>query len=258
MIGCQGQLHIAQGKKEYILEQDKFLLLFPGIQHYGYAESPAPISYYYCHFSVNNDFKQIILTDYEDIINSDSFLYDNDAQKNYILPEYGSFTHSGRVYELFNQLVDYGGQNYCPNRILDCSLSLLMMELTWTISNNSELYQADKKLNKQLNEIKQWIRLNISSGLTVQNVARQFNYSPDYLSTVFRKTTGMPLLLYMHKLQISNAKKLLLSSSMKVREIANSVGFQDEKQFMKLFKRIENITPSEYRNTYPNAYLSDM
>lgn len=60
---------------------------------------------------------------------------------------------------------------------------------------------------------------------------------------------------YIHKLKISKAKELLYSGQ-SIKEIAYSLGFQDEKYFMRLFKKYENVTPTEFRKAYYRTYIN--
>jgi YesN/AraC family two-component response regulator len=84
----------------------------------------------------------------------------------------------------------------------------------------------------------------------MEEIAKNFSYNPDYLSTAFRRYAGIPLMKYINMVRISNAKKLLLNTSEGIKEIAWRVGFEDEKAFMKRFKQLEDITPTTYRNAF--------
>jgi transcriptional regulator GlxA family with amidase domain len=48
-------------------------------------------------------------------------------------------------------------------------------------------------------------------------------------------------------IRIGEAKKLLVETDMKVHEISKAVGYEHEKHFMKTFKNITGLTPSQYR-----------
>lgn len=57
-------------------------------------------------------------------------------------------------------------------------------------------------------------------------------------------------------MKIVKAKEMLSLSEKNVKEISYLLGFKDEKYFMKLFKRYENLTPSEYRQAYHKTHLN--
>jgi len=81
------------------------------------------------------------------------------------------------------------------------------------------------------------------------------SYNADYLSTAFRRYTGIPLMKYITKERISNAKNQLLNTTDGIKEIAWRVGFEDEKTFMKRFKQLEDITPTTYRNAFNRSKI---
>lgn len=84
--------------------------------------------------------------------------------------------------------------------------------------------------------------------LTLSDVAKEFGYSPNYLSTLIKKQTGNPFTYHVNNMRVEGAKLLLKEQPLSLREIAYSCGFEDEKYFMRVFKNITGMTPSEYRN----------
>ncbi len=62
--------------------------------------------------------------------------------------------------------------------------------------------------------------------------------------------TGMRLLEYINTVRVSKAKILLYESDSSVKEIAYEVGFDDEKYFMRIFKLVEGISPTQYRHAF--------
>ena len=73
----------------------------------------------------------------------------------------------------------------------------------------------------------------------------------NYLSGLFKKKTGEPLIGYIHRTRINHAVKHLLDNpEMTVSSIAESVGFMNDNYFIKIFKRINKKTPSQYRREH--------
>ncbi len=84
----------------------------------------------------------------------------------------------------------------------------------------------------------------------VAEVADVFGSHPEYMTTLVRQVTGVSVLEHINRAKIEEAKKLLLSTSLTVAEIAPRVGFSDARYFSRIFRRETELTPSEYRNTY--------
>jgi len=81
--------------------------------------------------------------------------------------------------------------------------------------------------------------------LTILANIVSMNYT--YFSGIFKKKTGMNVITYLQKIRIKKAKKLLANTNEKINVIAHCIGFNDERYFVKIFKRNEQMTPSEYR-----------
>jgi transcriptional regulator GlxA family with amidase domain len=129
------------------------------------------------------------------------------------------------------------------------ALSLLVMEISQEFIE-SHFQRNNKDFNPKMLKIIEWIRINYNRHFKIEEIAKIFGYNGDYLSTAFRRYTGIPLMRYINMVRISNAKKLLLSTAAGIKEIAWQTGFEDEKTFMKRFKQLEDITPSTYRNAF--------
>lgn len=83
--------------------------------------------------------------------------------------------------------------------------------------------------------------------LTVNDIAKGLSYTSAYVCTIFKKSTGITLNNYINMYRINTSKELLNDISLKISDIAEMVGFNSENYFSKVFKKIEGVTPSEYR-----------
>lgn len=85
------------------------------------------------------------------------------------------------------------------------------------------------------------------SSLTVQSVADNLGFTYTYLCAAYKKSCGKTVNQRLTEIRVQNAKKLLTSSSSKLYEIANAVGYADGKYFVKVFTRETGISPKQYR-----------
>ena len=74
--------------------------------------------------------------------------------------------------------------------------------------------------------------------------------SPPYLSTIFKKDTGMTFLEYLSKVRMDMAKKLLKETNDTVADICGKVGYSDVRYFTKTFTKYAGLKPKEYRKLY--------
>lgn len=83
---------------------------------------------------------------------------------------------------------------------------------------------------------------------TVSYLAAIVNFSPNYLSDLLKKETGMNAKDHIHHFVIEEAKNILLGSSKSISEIAYQLGFEYPQYFSRLFKQKTGNTPQEFRN----------
>ncbi len=88
-----------------------------------------------------------------------------------------------------------------------------------------------------------------SPELSLELIADEMHYSPNYLGTTFKKEVGTSLNAYILSLRIEEAKELLINSSLKSTDIAMSTGFSSSSYFAFSFKKAVGLSPREYRKS---------
>ena len=88
---------------------------------------------------------------------------------------------------------------------------------------------------------------DLTADLTLHRQAEMLNVNASYLSTLFKKETGMTLTEYVTKKRIDHAAFLLTSTNLQIQTIAQHCGIFDVNYFTKIFKKIKGKTPKEYR-----------
>ena len=93
------------------------------------------------------------------------------------------------------------------------------------------------------------IDAELSTNLSLQNLAKRLNVSGSYLSTTFKKETGQTITGYINYKRIRHAMHLLSSTNLQVQTISQHCGILDIHYFSKLFKKATGLTPKEYRES---------
>lgn len=88
---------------------------------------------------------------------------------------------------------------------------------------------------------------DLTADLSLKTQAQLLNVNASYLSTLFKKETGMTLTDYVNKKRMDNAVFLLNSTNMQIQNIAQYCGIPDVNYFTKIFKKYIGKTPKEYR-----------
>lgn len=107
--------------------------------------------------------------------------------------------------------------------------------------------RIQQQKNESISAVKDYVDQMYTTNLRLEEVAQRFYFSPGYLSAKFKEYTGQSFSQYVIGKRIETACRLLAGTDMKIYEIAQQVGYSDEKHFSKLFTQLKKIGPREYR-----------
>ncbi|MDD6565136.1 MAG: response regulator [Clostridiales bacterium] len=121
-----------------------------------------------------------------------------------------------------------------------------------SIYRNKENAETDceKTEERVISSITRYMQEHISEEISLSVLADEFHLNSQYISQLFKNEIGVGFLAYLTNIRIEKAKKLLLSTSLSVTEIAENTGYSDYRVFTKVFKKTEGITPSQFRREF--------
>ena len=111
-----------------------------------------------------------------------------------------------------------------------------------------QLFTPQNSRNKKLPAIEQFMLEHyVEQSLSAASLSQQFRISTSYLSRIFKADMGVGVVDYIHNIRISAAKELLRGTDDTLDEIALKTGFSNRWVFMRVFKKLEGMTPGEFR-----------
>ena len=113
------------------------------------------------------------------------------------------------------------------------------------VACSSIAFGYEQKGLNLIHEIKNYV--NDNPGATLISISDHLSYSPNYISKVFSKKTGITIKNYLINERIETAKKLLSGTDISISDIAEKVGYTSLSHFSTAFSAKTGITPSEYR-----------
>ncbi len=125
----------------------------------------------------------------------------------------------------------------------------LLNALLFTVIGSQQSKQPKKKTLLR-NEVLQYIHKNFSKSPSLEEVASYSGYQKNYFCEIFKKKTGMTYIEYITHYKINYAKKLLKMQNKSVKEIAFECGFDSASNFIREFRKKNNMTPKEYRKLH--------
>ena len=110
-----------------------------------------------------------------------------------------------------------------------------------------ETHHENVKMNAVAETILEFIEQHYKEDLSLQDVAGSMNYSDAYFCKIFKQCFDKSFLMFLTEYRVEKAKILLADKSSNVKEVSAEVGYRDSNYFARIFKRIEGVTPTEYR-----------
>lgn len=244
IIGLSGRVFLQVSGQKYTVETGDVLVIFPWETISGYLETIKPSEFIWFHFNAS----MIVLSDHN------HHIVQEQTDRHIYLPRFFHLIAGEKAVISAKQLLDVAHSQYSVKSATDYATSMLLIELA-----NNYWQQRQDISGKQnyINQIKEWIRVQMGRDLKVADIAKQFAINADYLTRIFKENTGMTVKEYMNIVKLDNAKYLLLTTSDSIQEIASQSFFEDPKYFMRLFKKKVQLTPRQYRLAYTHTFLNN-
>jgi len=107
----------------------------------------------------------------------------------------------------------------------------------------------DKKVSKLITGAKEYINNFFGKEITLEDVSRTVNVSPNYFSKLFKEETGENFIDYLTSVRMKKAKELLEEGNYSIKETCYLVGYGDPNYFSRIFKKVVGVSPSEFRGS---------
>lgn len=230
----EGTLYVTANNIQFAVNVGEYILLPAGEEHFGFRQSDGRLCYLWAHFHTDCGFEAVNTNDLSEYA--------------YLLPETSAVSSLGRTAQLFHQLMDMSlEEKLYSQSMADYAMSLLMMELSQEYFCETG---SDEHFPPAVISAQKWIKNHYYRPFELSELAQAIGYSADYLSSLFKRCTGVSVIRYINRIRIKTAKTLLSNYGTTAKEAAFSCGFSDEKYFMRVFKELEGITPTQYKNSF--------
>lgn len=135
------------------------------------------------------------------------------------------------------------------NTSLSCGISPDTDNKVWHLclaACGKRLYSAAPKLyGGAIEQVKNYIEKNYMNDISIAEISDTLHMTPNYLSSLFHKKTGMTFKKYLTNIRMLKAKQILENPGCKVQQVAKSVGYYSTRYFSKIFKSYYNYYPSD-------------
>jgi len=130
---------------------------------------------------------------------------------------------------------------------------LVLEKYTGNMPFNSSLFITHTGLKEtqrqdRLGQSIVFMKSNIHKQLSVEEIAKQFYYSPSHYTSLFKKKTGLSPINYFIRMKIHYACQLLTQRELIIKEIADKIGYEDPYYFSRIFKKVIGKSPTQYKS----------
>ncbi|MDZ4290119.1 MAG: helix-turn-helix domain-containing protein, partial [Prosthecobacter sp.] len=99
-------------------------------------------------------------------------------------------------------------------------------------------------------QLQEWLAQHYSLSNPVEELVRRSGLPARTIQRRFTHATGLPPISYIQQLRVEEAKRRLERTSTPIDQISFEVGYEDAASFRRLFRRITNVTPGDYRRKF--------
>lgn len=110
--------------------------------------------------------------------------------------------------------------------------------------------QEEKVYSEQVKEALRYLDQHLQESVSMRDTADHLHMNASYFSVHFKEQTGLTFSDYMTRRRVQRAKELLTSTRLTIAEIAERVGYQTAKYFVKVFRETVGVSPGQYRQQW--------
>ena len=113
---------------------------------------------------------------------------------------------------------------------------------------DARMEKTNAQYSLMTRSVLEYIRLHAAQSLRLSDIAERFHINTNYLSLLIKRETGIAFHDHVLRAKMDIAHTMLADPRVRVSEVARAIGYSNYVSFYNTFKRLENMTPTEYRN----------
>ena len=101
-----------------------------------------------------------------------------------------------------------------------------------------------------IEKICRYLEVHYNEDISLEEAASMIGFSSFYFTKLMKEYMNMSYVDYITSLRVDKAKQLLEKTKMSVKDVGIAVGYENANYFTRVFKRIEGVAPSQYKNRF--------
>ena len=142
-------------------------------------------------------------------------------------------------------------EKYCGHEVALQSSKAMISDIGRTLQTPYSIFQFQKDHHDtQILSVQKLIEENFDQNYPYEELARRFGMSRRTFERRFKAATGDTPLIYLQRVRVEAAKKMIETQNLSFDEIVYRVGYEDSSSFRKIFRRQTGVLPSEYQRRF--------
>lgn len=163
----------------------------------------------------------------------------------------GSITKT--IYNMGGSLTEIYGDLNIFDKFSECKFLNQMEDFLNRLCDGLIYYITEKQNSKHESIVSatvNYVDKNYSdSSISIDSLAEKVYISSSYLERMFKEFRGQTIIEYLNYVRMEKAKQLLKESNLKIETVAEKVGYNSSRSFIRAFKKYEGSTPGMFRNS---------
>ncbi|HCE42781.1 MAG TPA: hypothetical protein DET40_04475 [Lentisphaeria bacterium] len=234
-----GSLGIFEEDQKFDVSPNESLILEANNKHGGTRPYKEDLSFYWIHFVFQPKHLK-----YKDV---------NVLQ----LPKQCRISRPEKMTELFREYLEAQEAGTLTEVRGSAIICLMLSEIEASAREQASGSSDEKKSGALAAKVRTLINANVGSrDLNTSWLSGRLMCNPDYMGRVFKNVCGKTVTDEIHERKINAARRLLLNSSMNIKEVATACGFSDTIYFRRIFKKITGYKPLSYRKQFLHMHVN--
>jgi len=240
----QGEMEFKVGDESFVVKAKEYIFLPPDIEH-AMIRATTNCNYYFIHFDAVT----------VSVVPHDEGEFENgsmDLGTAYICQTARLEMEFDSLVKTFNEIAQVKRANTISKNLV---LSGLVLEMLAIITESMFAPQGitgttHKELNAMLVEAVYYIHHNLGAKISVEELAKTFDVTPQYFIRKFKAEMGVTPLQYINYWKIEHAKNMIRMDTASFEQICFQLNWETPHYFSKIFKRTTGMTPGQYKKAF--------
>jgi len=249
LVVTKGQLFMGEDYRKFTVCQGDTLILYPDRYHFSTSPCDQLTEFFWFHFIASKGWQDLTIVkpihyDEGTAIDCGNFL--SERPFGITLPQFCRLSNPEAVELLCSKIISSENESIYSG---EWQRQVLFQQLLQEISNHMHLANSLPSY-AVAEKAAVYLRKNYAKKVTYEDLGHALRFHPNHIARCMIQSFGCTPIEYVNKIRIDQAKILLVSTDWSIDRISESSGFTQSAYFSRIFKKLEHLTPNQFRKQY--------